>query len=209
MGRSQRTSVGMINGARHSTPNEVLVEAIVLTSEVCGRALSLAAASLLAQDLADFDEAAILAALGRCRMELQGALRTVDILARLDDGRPDVDEAWAMMPRSESASVVWTAEMAQAWGLAWPLMGAGDAAGARAAFREEYLRAVQSARLGRIPVRWLPSLGSDLAGREAALLHALQLRRLSPDHVAKLLPPGAESPKIHAIVARLKLKKFH
>jgi len=103
-----------------------LVEAILVTAEICGRILSPAAAETLAGDLADFDEAVILDALARCRMELQGPLRISEILSRIRDGRPDADEAWAMMPQDELASVVWTDEMAKAWGIVMPLLEAGD-----------------------------------------------------------------------------------
>jgi hypothetical protein len=205
----QPTKNGLVNGTQSLGPSETLLEAIVLTSEVCGRTLSRAAAAMLAQDLADFDEAAILGALARCRMELQGPLRATDIVARLDDGRPGVDEAWAMMPRSEAASVVWTDEMARAWGEAAGLLAAGDVAGARKAFNEAYLKAVLEARLARKPVRWMPSLGSDPAERESVLADALKKQRLSLEHVAKLLPEGSISTEIRQLTTRLKLKKFH
>src|SRR5690606_4651260 len=114
------------------------------------------------EDLAEFDQAAVLAALGRCRLELQGGLRASDIIARLDDGRPGAREAWEMMPRSEAGSVVWTEEMVQAWSAVASRM-ASDPEGAREAFCKVYLDAVQAARLDRRPVRWTPSLGSDPA----------------------------------------------
>ncbi len=196
-------------GMHRATPGRELVEAIALTSELCGMVLSPAAAEMLARDLADFNENAVLEALGRCRMELQGALKMADILARLDDGRPGVEEAWAMMPKTELASVVWTDEMAQAWGIASPLLNNGDAIGARMAFREIYAKAVLDARIRRAPVRWMPSLGSDVASRESVLLEALQKKRLTAAHVAHLLPSRAVSREIQEILAQLKLKNLH
>jgi hypothetical protein len=196
-------------GMHRATPGHALVEAITLTSELCGLVLSPAAAEMLARDLADFNENAVLAALGRCRMELQGALKMADILARLADGRPDVEQAWAMMPQTELASVVWTDEMAQAWGIAAPLLNNGDMIGARMAFREVYAKAVLDARIKRSPVRWIPSLGNDVASRESVLLEALQKGRLSAAHVAHLLPSGAVSRDMQEILAQLKLKNLH
>jgi hypothetical protein len=163
---------------------------------------------MLADDMAEFEEAAVLAALGRCRLELQGMLRAADIIARLDDGRPGAEEAWTMMPRGEAASVVWTDEMVQAWGAVTDMLDS-DPAGARAVFRDVYLQAVQEARLARKPVRWTPSLGSDPADRERVLLEALRKRRLSPQHVAQLLPPGAISAEMRQLALRLKIKNFH
>src|SRR5438132_5158372 len=93
-------------GTCREAPGRKLVEGIAVTAEICGQALSPVAAEMLAGDLSDFDEAVILAALARCRIELQGPLKISEILARIDDGRPGADEAWAMMPKSELASVV-------------------------------------------------------------------------------------------------------
>ena len=176
--------------AHPETPDSALAAAISLTAEVCGKALSLAAAGMLADDLGDFNESVVMDALARCRLELQGPLKMSDILARIADGRPDIDEAWAMMPQNEYASVVWTDEMAQAWGAVLPLLDAGDVGGARTAFRETYAKAVLEARIRREPAHWTPSLGSDVAGRERALLDALRKRRLSFSHVKQLLPFG-------------------
>jgi hypothetical protein len=190
-------------------PGRVLVEAISLTAEVCGQKLSPAAAEMLASDLGDFNEALVLAALARCRMELQGPLKTPDILARIDDGRPDADEAWAMMPESEMASVVWTGEMAQSWGVALPLLNAGDHGSARTAFREVYDKAVLDARIRRQPARWMPSLGSNVAGRERVLREAVEKRRLSAQHVEQLLPSTSASRDAEQIIARVRIKHLH
>ena len=185
-----------------------LVEAILLTSEICGQTLSPAAARILAGDLADFDETAVLGALSRCRMEVHGRLKVADIVVRIADGRPDVDEAWNMLPCDEMASTVWTEEMAQAWGLALPLLEAGDAAGGRSVFGDSYARAVQQARMRREPVRWMPSLGSDVRGREAALLDAVSKGRLTVTQANALLPPG-DLPALAANDAPITIRKLH
>lgn len=176
--------------ANSDTVPPALVDAIRVTSEICGQSLSIAAARILAGDLAEFDENAILAALSRCRMEVQGRLKVGDIIVRIADGRPDVDEAWSLLPMDEAASTVWTEDMAQAWGMALPLLESGDGAGARRVFAEHYARAVQAARVRRDPVRWMPSLGRDMKDRERALADAVKKGRLSAAQVENLLPPG-------------------
>ena len=186
-----------------------LEEAISVTAEVCGLVLSSAAAKMLARDLADFNVSAVLDALARCRMELQGPLKIADILERIDDGRPAVDDAWTMMPKNELESVVWTDEMAQAWGVASPLLNAGDVAGARNAFKDAYGKAVLHARIKRQPARWMPSLGNDVASRESVLLEAVRKRRLTAAHVAQLLPADATSPKMQEVFEQVKLKNLH
>ena len=200
---------GLECGARYATPNRRLTDAISITAEVCGQALSPAAAEVLAEDLADFDEALILAALARCRMELQGPLKISDILARISDGRPDTDEAWAMLPQNEWASVVWTDEMAKAWGVATPLLEAGDAGNARAAFREVYDKAVLEARIRHEPPHWTPSLGRDVAERERTLLDALCKHRLSAAHVAQLLLSTSASMGAEKTVEQVNIKNLH
>jgi hypothetical protein len=194
---------------RDKSSAEALTEAIALTAEVCGRPLSPAAAAMLAHDMAGFDQTDILAALARCRMELQGPLKTADILARIDDGRPGADEAWRLLPRTELASVVWTDEMARAWGIALPRLSEGDMDGARKVFCEAYANAVLEARKRHEPVHWTPSLGSDVAGRISVLRDAVRKHRLSAAHVEELLPEGAISTDAEKILAQLRLKNLH
>jgi hypothetical protein len=186
----------------------ILAEAIALTAEICGQPLSSAAAELLAFDLGDFADSLILAALARCRMELHGPMKVAEILARIDDGRPDVDEAWNMLPKNEQASVVWTEEMAESWGVVLPLLDAGDVGGARDAFRETYAKAVLQARIRRMPSRWTPSFGSDPGGRDRALRAALQERRLTLAQVEQLLPAAGAS-SVERIAVQREFKSLH
>jgi hypothetical protein len=148
-------------------------------------------------------------ALARCRLELQGPLKTSDIVVRIEDGRPDVDEAWNMMPASESSSVVWTDEMAQAWGVAAPLLQAGDLSAARTAFKESYTKAVLRARIQRKPAQWIPSLGSDVMGRERVLLDAVKKKRISAEHAERLLPDQAIAVQAREFIKQLSIKKLH
>jgi hypothetical protein len=195
-------------GTRAAVVPGALVESILLTSEICGQALSPAAARILAGDLADFDEAAILGALARCRIEVHGRLKVSDIIVRIADGRPEAEEAWNMLPMDEMTSTVWTEEIAHAWGLASPLLEAGDVAAARATFSEGYAKAVQQARIRREPVRWMPSLGSDVRGREAVVLDAVRKGRLTMTQASALLPPG-DLPSLAANDAPARVRKLH
>jgi hypothetical protein len=190
---------------RRGASEHMLADALAATAELCGRPLSAAAVGMLVNDLRLFDEAQILGALARCRMELRGPLQASEIIARIEDGRPSAEEAWAMLPRSEQASVVWTEEMAQAWGVAQPLLNAGDRM-ARTAFEDAYAKAVLVARIEQRPVRWTPSLGSDAGGRERALREAVDKRRLTAAHAEQLLPDADATAGGKDIVAQLRLK---
>lgn len=168
---------------------ENLIKAIAVTAELCGKAYSPGAAAMLAQDLDGYEERAVLAALTRCRKELDGRpFNVAAIIARIDDGRPGVEEAWAAMPFDESQSVVWTAEMAQAWGACLHLLEDGDRIGARMAFKETYLRLLTIARDQKTPTRWTQSLGHDQAGRDAVLLDAVDKGRLRIAYVKTIAP---------------------
>lgn len=111
-----------------------------------------------------------------------------------DDGRPEPDEAWAtaVQAASEWQTVVWSAETAQAWAIARPVLDAGDEVGARMAFRDAYRRLVDEARASRTPPRWDVSLGWDMERRRIAIEAAVQAGRLSGDHV-EALPAPAEA----------------
>lgn len=107
------------------------------------------------------------------------------------DGRPGPEEAWAsaLVGRDEAKTIVWTGEMAQAWGTAQPVLAAGDEVGARMAFKEAYQRLVAEARVaGRLP-QWTPSIGFDVDERERVLADATAAGLLAAPDVAGLLPP--------------------
>lgn len=169
-------------------PTSALLEAVAVTSELCGRVFSPAAAQIFVDDLSGYPEDQVLGALKRCRREVRGVLTVQDVVSRLDDGRPGPDEAWAMIPRDEMQSVVWTDEIAHAASIATPLLEAGDKAGAQRAFRETYTKAVNDAREKRQPVHWWASLGMDPHGRETALLRAADAGRVTLEYARALLP---------------------
>lgn len=183
-------------------PSAELLQAIAVTTELCGRTFSEAAAGVFANDLTGFPEAAVVKALVRCRREVKGALTIQDVVSRIDDGRPGFEEAWAAMPFDESQSVVWSGEMAEAFGVARGLLDDGERVAARMAFKEAYTRLVGQARDEGIRVSWTPSLGYDRRGHEAVLADAVTKGRLSHDHAQSLtpmlLPPAAN---ILALVA--------
>lgn len=168
-----------------------VLEAIAVTAELCGRTFSPAAAKVFAMDLDGFPDEAILGALARCRKEVKGLLTVQDVVSRIDDGRPGVEQAWAMLPHDEHTSTVWTDEMASAWGIAAPLLADGDRVGARMAFKEAYTKAVNDARDEKRAPKWTASFGRDVAGRQTAIAEAVRLKRLPLDYAVKLLPLDA------------------
>lgn len=176
-------------------PSEQLIEAVAVTAELCGRTFSAAAAAVFVSDLSGYPEQQVIGALRRCRREVRGMLTVQDVVSRLEDGRPGADEAWAMIPHDESGSVVWSQEMAEAWGIAAPLIAEGDKVGGRMAFREAYARLCAAARDRCEPVRWAPSMGHDPRGREDALRVAVEAGRITHEH-AQSLTPALQTPTL-------------
>jgi hypothetical protein len=166
-----------------------LIQAIAATAELCGAKLSEAAALMLVRDLSEYPEHQVLEALTRVRksskrFSLGAIIEEID----RNDGRPGADEAWAMLPRDENQTVVWTVEMQRAWGIAQPLLEDGDKFGARRAFVEAYEREVEQARdMGTYP-RWEVSLGQDPNGREAVVRSAIEKGYLPFSQLTTLLP---------------------
>lgn len=105
--------------------------------------------------------------------------------ASSDDGRPGVETAWAMCPKTEEASAVWTTEMAQAFQLCRPLLVEGNEIAARMVFKEQYSEIM--ARANHEPVRWDVSLGWEPNGRLAALQDAIEKKRITEGHALSLL----------------------
>ena len=175
-----------------------LDDQIAATAELCGAPLSKPALAMMTLDLDAYPPDSVAAALRRCRMEHRGRLTAEAVISRIDDGRPGPEEAWAMIPRDESGSVVWNDEMAAAYGIAGPLLAQGEPIPARMAFLEHYRAAVAKARMDGVPVRWWPSLGSDQRGREQVLLEAAEKGRIGHGHTALLghSPPAERSGQV-------------
>lgn len=182
--------------------NAAVLEALAVTAELCGRELSKAAAAVFAADLAAYPERQVIGALARCRKEVRGLLTVSDVVSRLDDGRPGAEEAWAMIPRTESETAVWTTEASQAFGVAVRLLDQGDVVAARMAFKETYSRMVSQARDAGEPVQWHVSLGHDQHARSGPVLEAVRAGRISQEHALSLLPPPESTST--AMVARVK-----
>lgn len=124
-----------------------------------------------------------------------------DLVAQIEaasgmDGRPGVEEAWAIALTSldENDTIVWTVEIAEALAACRPVLNMGDEIGARMAFKEAYTRIVDRARAERRPASWMPSLGHDKARHEPALRKAISSGLLPAPAVQNLLSPPAAVP---------------
>lgn len=173
-----------------------VIKAVAVTAELTGTELSATALRVMAADLECYPEHAVMSSLVRCRRELTGRLTLATIIERLaqSDGRPSADEAWAIAldARDEAKTVVWNNEISEAFGIARPVLDAGDKVGARMAFRDAYDRIARNGRESGSAPNWSASLGWDVSARESALLGAEKKGFLSRQTVSALLPqkPG-------------------
>lgn len=117
--------------------------------------------------------------------------RPADIIQQLisADGRPTGDEAWAiaLQAQDEERTIVWSTEIAEAWGVARVVLEAKDRIGARRTFLDTYARLIADARRALRPVKWSVSLGSHVEGRRLAIEQAAHLGRLPLAHARALL----------------------
>lgn len=109
---------------------------------------------------------------------------------KLLDGRPGTEEAWAiaLASRDEADTVVWTSEIAEAFGICSTVLDSGDEVGARMAFKDAYNRLVSVARMANKPAQWSASLGWDTGRREAAVTKAAASGLLPAPQAKALLP---------------------
>lgn len=169
-----------------------LIKALAVVAELTGTELSVDALRVMASDLSAYPEEKALKALHRCRQELHGRMTLAAVLERIqeDDGRPTADEAWALAleAQDEALTVVWTNEIQTAFGVARPVLSAGDKVGARMAFRDAYERILRDARMAKLAPVWAPSIGWDVGHRVTALTRAVERGVLSPASVSGYLP---------------------
>jgi hypothetical protein len=188
------------------TSKTALSEAIAVTAELTGTDLSENAALAILGALKAYPEYQVLGALNKCMKELRGRMTLADIICRLDDGRPGAEEAWAMLPRNEYVSVVWTDEMRQSMSVVHDLIDE-DKVAARMAFKETYMALCSKARDEGTPVNWSVSLGYDKNGRETAIKKALELGRLSVSQ-AKIFIPDLSDDEIAALLPNLENRRL-
>ena len=163
-----------------------------------GKSLNAEAKALFFRAMSQFPLPMVRAALdGHVRDPNRGQFppKPADLMAQIvgqatDDGRPGTDEAWAiaLTCRNEANTVVWTCEIAAAFGICLPVLDGGDEVGARMAFKEAYNRLVTEARREGSPIAWSASLGWDMEGREIALRTAVARNQLPAPTAAALLP---------------------
>lgn len=169
-----------------------LLEHIAATAEMMGQTISPTAVAMMVNDLNGYRDDDVLAALklvraGASRFSLKAIIDALEKVC--PDGRPGADEAWAMIPRDEHTSAMMTEEMAEAYGIAKPLLNEGDQIAARKSFIEAYSRIVERNKQAGVSLKWFPSLGRDSEMRTTVLQEAVRLGRIGADHAEKIVPP--------------------
>lgn len=163
-----------------------IAEGVAVTAELCGASPSDIAIEHIVNELAGLTEKVIESALRK--VARGGRFSLAKVLDAIDDGRPGVEEAWAMMPSDEASTVVWTKEMAAAFYACAPLLEEGDKIAARMVFKEKYPVLVANARDAGLGVNWTATLGHDPENRESVLRDAVMRGKLSKDSALKSLP---------------------
>lgn len=111
-----------------------------------------------------------------------------DYISAIPDGRPSAQESWAMIPRDENASVIWTNEMRMAYSIVASLIAEGNMSGAFFAYKEAYEKLVAEAKSRGEPARWSPSEGHDKSGRAAAYIEAVDKKRITMLQAVEMFP---------------------
>lgn len=101
--------------------------------------------------------------------------------------RLSADEAWMLIPKDESETVVWTDEIAQAASIA---SGEHDRVAARMAFKASYDRIVEQNKIRGIRPKWVISYGWDKTSTEQAIHDAINLGRITEDDIDPLMLPA-------------------
>ena len=173
---------------------ERTAQQIAVTWELLNGQVSDAVMEMLLEQFSAYDDSALLKALAKCRAECRGRITPADIISRIDDGRPGVEEAWAIADRArkdENATIVWTDDIAFTFG---KIRHMEDDIAARMAFKEAYLRACDDSRDAGCEAVWTASLGS-YDSRRGPLLEAVRLGRLRESTARQLFPELPEVAK--------------
>lgn len=160
--------------------------------EATREAMRMIWAALAAYDIQQVDRAFTSHVMTSRFMPTIADIRALIESSNPDMQRPGANEAWAMMPRSDDDSVVWTEEMCEAWAVASHLVNPyavekPDWVAARMAYKDAYERAVNSSAVRGKPVRWVVSLGHDMQQLADVVHEAIQRGRLSHEEARPYL----------------------
>jgi hypothetical protein len=138
-------------------------------------------------ELLNYAEADVLHALTRCARELRTPMKLTDILDRIPNQHPGVEEAWAMIApkvKSDAPTVFVTDPMREAYGAALAIKD--DLIAARMAFKEVYQQAVSRAPRGK--PHWSMIPGTDRNAKELAITEAVKKGIAQPEWAMQQLP---------------------
>lgn len=183
-------------------PSEKILHALAVCTAITGYEMPEVAARLIAQDLAYFPENSVLVALDRIRMEITGRFSYAQILERIPGQHPGVEQAWAACARAltdETVTMVWTHEMARAFGVA--LGAQDDVVAARMAFKAEYQQQVANARQKGVHPEWFVSPGTDAAARSGAALEGVREGKLPLDYAQQFVLDPDNNAEFERLVA--------
>ncbi|ARS51521.1 hypothetical protein [Kushneria konosiri] len=171
---------------------EKLVEEILATAEILGQEMRATVVNVMVRDLREYEYSDVSQSLTRCRAELTGKLTLAAILERMQGANQFLspNEAWALAltAQDELETVIWTAEVATAAGVAQPILDLGDKVGARMAFISAYEREVAAAKSERRQPEYMVSLGYSPERRQEAITQGVKKGLLAAPKVEHLLP---------------------
>ena len=171
-----------------------IARGLALTAEVCGSQLSEGAITIMAEELASYEEEEVSTALKRVMREHTGRLSLAVIIERLEEGKGlGADAAWELAVRSRIYDNAITLVIPQAIIQAWPyaLWEAGDKQGARMAFKSAYPE-----RLAQYGDEVFMSLGWDSEGRRTAIEEAVRNGVITQARANALLPERKQQRKL-------------
>ena len=175
------------------TSSEV-IEAIMLTAEVCGTQMSEMAAKAMVLHLKPYGGEAIMRALHRCQREIKGRFALADVLKYIEsnDGRPSDEEAWGICYAyitDENRSILVTDEIDKGAAACRDLVVHGrDRVAGRMAFLEAYRAAVHDARERGQPVRWRISVSHNKLDVADVVKQAYSQGRIDKPAALMMLP---------------------
>lgn len=168
-----------------------------------GKVLSQGAMKMCIESLRHYPLDMLLLAINKHVQTAKYAPAPKDIIDLLEiaNKRLTADEAWAMRPKDEFETVVWTDEMAEAYNIAYDLIVDGDLIAARMAFKGAYERLCNEAMLTNRSVVWKVCKGYDKKRIEPALQQAVLAGRITQERANKYLPSPMDAGPIAGLIS--------
>lgn len=177
-----------------------------IATSLFGKELTEPAIMMMVSVLSGYEENELCDSLKKCILKNKFFPTVADIISNLSSGHPNVEEAWALVPKTNDETAAMTQVMRRAFGSCYGLLEE-DLIAARMVFKEVYEKELMNALVGGEKPKWEITLGHDKSKRITALQDAVVKKRIAIEYARSFVHDLPDPGKPHIAISE-SMKQF-